>query len=111
MRKVQGQIVFLKKDHFLCFKSHEHVARIAQTCNKICDGKPHIRIAQTCHEHVTNMSRAWYELYFQKIHLSKHWRRNQVGIRKLTTKMYTYVFYEQILITHTKYCDASKHQH
>ena len=32
--------------------------RIAQTCYEIFDGKTHIGIVRTCHEHVTDLVRA-----------------------------------------------------
>ena len=40
----------------LCFISHEFLTSIVRTCNELCDGKTHIRIARTCHELSTNFS-------------------------------------------------------
>ena len=53
-RKVRGQFGLFEQKK-LCFKSHELFTRIARTCYEICDGKTHIKMARTCHEHFTNL--------------------------------------------------------
>ena len=40
------------------YPKYRHRAKMAPTCYEIFDGKTHIKIARTCHKHVTNLVRA-----------------------------------------------------